>query len=125
MSDANIQSLIAQLSAKKFLGRPDWEKRVQAANRLGELKAIKATAELSRLVDQNEHETLTMAALKSLGKIGNEDAISTLVSGLNDHEKSELHPAIVATLQEIGQETIQTEIQLNPFLLGCLLAFPL
>jgi len=57
------------------LSGPDWNRRIQAANLLGDVRAAEAVPALEAVAIENKHPELVKAAIRSLGQMQNETAL--------------------------------------------------
>lgn len=73
----NQDELYALRNARRLLG-PDWNRRILAANLLGEAHAVEAVADLEAVAIENKHPELLKAAVRALGKIHDEMAVAAL-----------------------------------------------
>lgn len=103
MSEPSTGELIRDLRSAKRFFRPDWEKRIAAARRLGELRAAQAVGDLAAVIDENESAELCQAAVQALGQIADGSAAKTLALLLKKNRR-DLHPAAIDALEQIGSE---------------------
>ena len=69
--------LHALRNARRLLG-PDWNRRIQAANLLGEAGAAEAAPDLAAVAIENQNPELVKAAIRALGRIHAEIAVAAL-----------------------------------------------
>ena len=69
--------LYALRNAQRLLG-PDWNRRIQAANRLGEARAEEAVADLEAVALECQHPELVKSAIRALNRIQAETAVQAL-----------------------------------------------
>jgi len=111
MNSSDISSLTNQLhSSKKFLGLPDWQKRVQAAQQLGNLRAAAAVDDLRTVISEAKNEDLVLAAIRALGQIGDETAINALGGILTDRSSQAWHKEVVVVLSGVENPRVVTTL---------------
>lgn len=100
---ASIPTLISDLDAKGLLG-PNWGKRIEAAKKLGELRAVQAVGPLTARINERKHDDFCRTAVEALGKIGSAEAVVELVRWLSDPTRRDVQATAVIALKQIGGE---------------------
>lgn len=109
MPQQSIQEPINDLrNAKKFF-KPDWNKRIAAAKRLGELKATQAVNDLAAVIKENESAELCQAAIQALGQIGDDQAIATLIDAW-EYSAPNQNDSITHVLQSFEAEQVVEQL---------------
>lgn len=103
-----IPNLINQMrTAKTFFRGVDWNKRVQAAQSLGNLKDPSAVADLQAVIHENRHEALVRTALTALAEIGDETAVRALGSVFST---ADLRQWQIVTVESLARATSPTAV---------------
>ncbi len=63
MSSQSIQSLITDLRTARSFFRPAWDKRIAAAQRLGEMRVAEAVDDLRAVIQENQNADLSRSAI--------------------------------------------------------------
>jgi len=96
-------------NARRLFG-PDWNRRILAAEILGEAGAVEAVADLEAVALENKHPELVKAVICALGKIRNETAVAALenVSKSNiDEMATSLCLKLLCEMKNSGPSTSQ------------------
>jgi HEAT repeat protein len=73
-----IQDELYALRNAQRLSGPDWNRRIQAANLLGEAGSVEAVPELQVVAIEGSHPELVKSAIRALGRIQGEAAIAAV-----------------------------------------------
>lgn len=103
--EAQTSDLINKLrNATGLFGRPDWKTRLEAAEKLGQLRDELAVGDLIGVIDERKNEDLCRAAVGALGQTGSEEAIQALERLLSAPGRKDIHVVAVVALAQIDAE---------------------
>ncbi len=86
MALQTVSALINDLRTARGFFKPDWTKRIAAAQALGAQRASEAVNDLAAVIQENQNADLVRAALQALGQIGAPQAVASLITILDSSD---------------------------------------
>jgi tetratricopeptide (TPR) repeat protein len=102
MCAEQFTTLINDLHNARRLFGPDWQRRIEVAQRLGDLRSTEAVKDLEAVVKENKHPELTLAALNALGCIGGDKVLEALGRTISQSSDQRIFQAVVSALMTDG-----------------------
>lgn len=89
MPSQSRQALINDLRTARGLLRPDWARRIAAAQALGAQCAGEAVNDLAIVIQEHQHPDLCRAASEALAQIGTPEAVAALITALGHSDAAQ------------------------------------